>query len=37
MSEVKIRWANNNDRHDLGFVHSNAYCDAYKGIIPDDF
>jgi GNAT superfamily N-acetyltransferase len=37
MSEVKIRWANYNDWHDLGFVHSESYYDAYKGIIPDDF
>jgi ribosomal protein S18 acetylase RimI-like enzyme len=37
MSEVEIRWANDHDWHDLGFVHFESYRNAYKGIIPDDF
>jgi RimJ/RimL family protein N-acetyltransferase len=37
MSEVEIRWANYNDCHNLGFVHSESYRSTYKGIMPDDF
>lgn len=37
MSIVKIRWADYNDWIDLAYVHSNAYYDAYNGIIPDNF
>ena len=37
MEQVEIRWANNNDWYDLGFVHSESFRKAYKGIIPDDF
>ncbi|MCX7749376.1 MAG: GNAT family N-acetyltransferase [Clostridia bacterium] len=35
MGQVEIRWADENDWHDLGVIHSGAYRSAYKNIIPD--
>jgi ribosomal protein S18 acetylase RimI-like enzyme len=35
MSE--IRWAQLEDAQELGFVHSEAYRNAYQGIIPDEY
>jgi GNAT superfamily N-acetyltransferase len=34
---IEIRWAQLEDIQDLGLVHSEAYRNAYQGIIPDEF
>lgn len=34
---VEIRWAGIEDARNLGIVHSEAYRDAYKGIMTDEF
>ncbi|RCW40639.1 GNAT family N-acetyltransferase [Paenibacillus prosopidis] len=34
---IEIRWAKLEDAQDLGFVHSESYRAAYKGIIPDEY
>lgn len=34
---TEIRWAQLKDVQDLGFVHSESYRNAYKGIMPDDY
>ncbi|CAG7658341.1 GNAT family N-acetyltransferase [Paenibacillus allorhizosphaerae] len=34
---IEIRWAQLDDIQELGFVHSEAYRNAYQGIIPDEY
>ncbi|WP_461671116.1 GNAT family N-acetyltransferase [Mycobacterium tuberculosis] len=34
---IEIRWAQLEDIQRLGFIHSEAYRNAYQGIIPDDY
>ncbi|MEV5026701.1 GNAT family N-acetyltransferase [Paenibacillus sp. LPE1-1-1.1] len=34
---VEIRWAQLEDIQELGLVHSEAYRNAYQGIIPDEY
>ncbi len=36
MENVSIRWANHNDSEDLGFIHTEGWRAAYRGIIPDE-
>ncbi len=37
MDQIKIQWAQYHDWCDLGFIHSESFRSAYRGIIPDDF
>jgi ribosomal protein S18 acetylase RimI-like enzyme len=34
---TEIRWAQLEDIQDLGYVHSEAYRNAYQGIVPDEY
>jgi hypothetical protein len=34
---TEIRWAQQEDALELGFVHSEAYRNAYQGIMPDEY
>ncbi|XEC96407.1 N-acetyltransferase family protein [Paenibacillus tarimensis] len=34
---TEIRWAQLEDTRELGFVHSEAYRNAYQGIMPDEY
>ena len=34
---IEIRWAQLEDIQELGLVYSEAYRNAYQGIIPDEY
>ncbi|CAG7658010.1 hypothetical protein PAECIP111802_06920 [Paenibacillus allorhizosphaerae] len=34
---TEIRWTQTGDIQELGLVYSEAYRNAYKGIIPDEY
>ena len=34
---LEIRWAQQHDAYNLGFIHTQSYLDTYKRIIPNDF